>query len=132
LSLVVILAGVAAGAQTKPEYQNRFRLMLDFAVRTNEYMRQHLGDKGLARYAHAMMEKNAQEAEKMTPPSKFTLLHPHFLLVLENIERSFFFAARGEMERYRHHQKVVRKEIHLLEALAEREQLELYLWVRCL
>ena len=66
----------------------------------------------------------------MTPPERYVLLHPHFLLVLENIERSFFYAARGDLKRYRRYQKIVRKELHLLETMAEREQLELYMWGR--
>jgi hypothetical protein len=134
LKLIVALALVAltcAGpvtGETRREYENRFRVMTDYAVRTNEYVRQHLGDKSLARYAHGMAERNAAAAEQMTPPPQYALLHPHFLLVLENIERSFYFASQGRLERYRHHQKVVRKELQLLESLAEREHLPLYLW----
>lgn len=130
VALAVATGGGPAAAESKLEYQNRFRLMLDFAVRTNEYVRQHLSDRGLAAYAHAMAERNAVEAERMTPPKGFALLHPHFLLVLENIERSFYFAAKGELARYRHHQKVVRKELQLLETMAERERLDLYMWGR--
>ena len=126
------LAVQAASAESKSEYQNRFRIMLDFSVRTNEYVRQHLGDKRLASYAQSMAERNAAEAEKMTPPEQFKLLHPHFLLVLENIERSFFHAAKGKMDRYRYYQKVVRKELQILETMADREQLEMYMWIRCL
>jgi hypothetical protein len=125
-----LLASGEARAESKQEYQNRIRLMLDFAVRTNEYVRQHLGDRGLSAYSHAMAERNAIEAERMTPPGKYAVIHPHVLLVLENIERALFFSARGDMARYRHHQKVVRKELHILEAMAERERLELYVWSR--
>ena len=50
---VGVLGGTAA-VESKQEYHNRLRLMLDFAVRTNEYVRQHLGDKGVCAYAHAM------------------------------------------------------------------------------
>jgi len=117
-------------SESKQEYENRFVFMLDFAVRTNEYVRQHLGDKGFASYAHAMAEKNAQLAERLTPPKKFELLHPHFLLVLENIERSIFYAAKGDLPRYRHHQKVVRKELSFLETLAQRERIDIYMWDR--
>lgn len=125
---LVSLVCLQAGAESKLEYQNRFRMMLDFAVRTNEYVRQHRSDKSLASYAAEMAALNARAAERMTPPRRYTQVHPHFLLVLENIERSFFFASQGKLDRYRHHQKVVRKELHMLESLAEREGLELYLW----
>jgi len=129
-AIALALAAGAAGAESKKEYENRFRLMLDFAVRTNEYVRRHLGDRDLSSYAHGMAELNASEAEQMTPPERYALLHPHFLLVLENIERSFHHASRGNLDRYRHHQKIVRRELHLLESLAERERLQLYLWDR--
>ena len=122
-----VLQGSARGETTR-EYKNKFLLMLDHAVHVNDYVRQRLGDKSLARYAHAMAETNATAAEKMTPPTKYAMLHPHFLLVLENIERSFYFAHKRDLANYRHHQKMVRKELQLLEALADRERLELYIY----
>ena len=117
-------------AESKQEYQNRFQVMIDYAVRLNDYVRGHLGDRKLAAYANAMAERNATEAERMTPPEQYRQVHPHFLLVLENIERSLHFAAKGRLANYRHHQKIVRKELQLLEALAERVNLDLYLWGR--
>lgn len=129
--LIILGLGLIHGtalAESKQEYHNRLRLMLDFAVRTNEYVRQHLGDRGVSAYAHAMAEKNAAEAEKMTPPPQYALFHPHFLLVLENIERSFFFAAQGKMAPYRRHQRVVRRELQILEAMAESKHVDLYMW----
>jgi hypothetical protein len=129
--LLVSLTGASESrALSKQEYQNRLRVMFDYAVRMNDYVRSHLGDRKLAAYAQAMAEKNASEAERMTPPDNYRMLHPHFLLVLENIERSFDYAAKGDMPQYRHHQKIVRKELNLVEALAEKENLEIYLWGR--
>ena len=90
------LQGSARGESTR-EYKNKFLLMLDHAVHVNDYVRQRLGDKSLALYAHAMAETNATAAEKMTPPTKYAMLHPHFLLVLENIERSFYFAHKRDL-----------------------------------
>ena len=117
-----------AATESKLEYQNRFRLMIDYAVRTNEYVRKHLGDKYLVSYAHEMAAKNSDSAEQMSPPKGYAELHPHFLLVLENIEMSFLFASQGKLKRYQHHQKIVRKELQLLETLANRANLALYLW----
>jgi hypothetical protein len=116
-----LLARLApAAAETKSEYENRFQVMLDWAVRADEFVHGHLGDKQLSAYARDMAELNATAAERMTPPPQYAALHPHFLLVLENIERSFHYAALGVMDKYRFHQKVVRKELTLLETLAER------------
>jgi hypothetical protein len=131
IALVAALAltvSVAARTESRLEYENRFRMMVDFSVRSNEYVRQHLSDRALAAYAQRMAAQNAEAAEQMTPPGPYAMIHPHFLLVLENVERSFFYAAQGKLERYRHYQKVVRKELQLLESLAERDGLELYLW----
>jgi hypothetical protein len=130
LILCLTVVNVAHG-ETNKEYKNRFIFMLDHAVQLNTYVRQRLQDRGFSSYAHAMAEKNASEAEQMTPPKKYTMIHPHFLLVLENIERSFFFAQKGDLLHYRQHQKLVRKELRLLESLAERDRLDLYLWNRC-
>lgn len=116
--------------ESKREYQQRFQMMLDYAVRANEYIRQHLGDRGLCTYADQMAMKNADAAEQMTPPSMYADLHPHFLMVLENIERAFYYASKGKLDRYRHHQKIVRKELQILETMAEKKRLQLYLWDR--
>ena len=119
-----------AGAESKQEYENKIRLMMDYAVRLDDYIRSHLGDRKLSAYAQVMAEKNASEAEKMSPPDGYSMLHPHLLLSLENIERSFYFASKGDMAQYRHHQKMVRKELQLVEALAEKERLDIYIWGR--
>jgi len=93
---MALVCGVQpCGAENKKEYQNQFRMMLDFAVRTNEYVRGRLGDRALVGYAQAMAETNARQAERMTPPKSYRVVHPHFLLVLGNVERSFHFAAAG-------------------------------------
>ncbi len=130
--LLLLALGIAssARAESKQEYQNRFQVMLDYAVRMDDYVRSHLGDRKLAAYAHAMAERNAMEAEQMTPPEMYRQVHPHFLLVLENIERSFHFASKRQLGDYRRYQKIVRKELRLLEALAEQAHLDLYLWRR--
>jgi hypothetical protein len=138
-AVIVVVALIAFSLQFKPvrclaettqEYENQLRLMIDYAVRLDDYIRSHLGDKKLAAYAQAMSEKSVDAAERMTPPDSYKVIHPHVLLVLENTERSFFFAAKGDMSKYRYYQKTLRKELQELEALSEREHLELYIWGR--
>jgi hypothetical protein len=128
-ALALALAGAAiAGvrAETKREYEARFVAMMEISERIDDLARQHLEDRALLEYAHTMAAANAAAAEQMTPSKEYAMLHPHFLLVLENIERSLFYAADGKMERYRHFQKQVRKELQLLEELADRAGLDLY------
>jgi hypothetical protein len=127
LALALTGATIAgARAETKKEYEARFVAMMEIATRIDDLARQHLGDKALLEYAHAIAATNASEAEQMTPSKEYATLHPTFLLVLENLERSLFYAADGKMERYRHFQKLMRKEQLLLDELADRAGLDLY------
>jgi len=127
-SLVVGLsfASALSLAETKKEYETRFLAMMEISQRLDDTAKLHLGDKGLLRYLHEMAGANVKSAEQMTPPREFALLHPHFLLVLENEERSLFFAMDGKMERYRHFQKLKMKELQLLEEIAANAGLDLY------
>jgi hypothetical protein len=115
-----------AGGETRREYENRLRVMIDLAVRLDEYVRQHLGDRSLAAYAQSLTLQSVTAAERMTPPKALVHIHPHLVLVLENIERSFHHAAEGRLDRYRHHQKIVRKELQLLETMAEQAGIGLF------
>jgi len=127
--LVLALAGIAAGralAETNREYEARFAAMMEIAERVDDHAKRHLGDRALLEYAHTMAAANAAAAEQMTPSKEYATLHPHFLLVLEDIERSLFYAAQGKMERYRHFQKLKAKEMQVLEELAARAGLDLY------
>jgi hypothetical protein len=116
---------VLAG-QTSGQYETGFKIMLDFAIRINEYTRVHLQDNRLCAYSQAMAETNARQAEQMSPPKKFLQIHPHFLLILENIERSFYYASQKRFDKYRHHQKIVRKELRIVEIMADRAGIEPY------
>ncbi len=105
--------------------------MIDVAVRLNDYVKKHLGDKGVCSYAQGVAEKNVEEASRMTPPPSFSMVHPHLLLVLENMERSFYSASKGDLAGYRKYQKRLRKEMKLLDNVADREKLDLfYSWGR--
>lgn len=127
LFLFIILIGTRTmAADSKREYENRFRIMLQYAVNINEYVRRHLQDVGLCTYAQEMTTTNARAAEQMTPPQKYKDIHPHFLLVLENVERSFYYAVQRRFDRYRHHQKIVNKELSILETLSDRAGIEPY------
>lgn len=125
-ALLALSVAAGAGAETRREYENRLRVMVDLSVRLDEYVRQNLGDRSLAAYAQTLALQSVAAAERMTPPRGLEDLHPHLVLVLENIERSFHHASQGRMDRYRHHQKVVRKELLLLEGIAQRAGIGLY------
>ncbi len=127
LVIILITFSIDSNAtQTPRQYETGFKIMLDYAIRINEYGRVHLQDNRLCAYAQAMSETNARQAEQMSPPKKYSLMHPHFLLILENIERSFYYAAQGRFDRYRHHQKIVRKELGIVEIMADRAGINPY------
>ncbi|MBN2524766.1 MAG: hypothetical protein JXR76_00135 [Deltaproteobacteria bacterium] len=126
LLLLMVCTAKVSAAESQREYEIRFQIMLQYAVDINEYVRRHLQDKNLCSYAEEMTATNARLAEQMTPPEKFAEIHPHFLLVLENVERSFYYATQGRLTRYRHHQKIVNKELSILEALADRVGMKPY------
>jgi len=125
---LALFGGLTAGAraETRKEYEARFVAMMEIAERIDDLARQHLGDRALLEYAHTIAAANAAAAEQMTPSREYVALHPHFLLVLEDLERSLSYAAQGRMERYRHFQKLKRKELQVLEELADRAGLDLY------
>jgi hypothetical protein len=126
LSAGLVLLCASARAETKKEYETRFLTMMEIAQRVDDTAKLHLGDKGLLVYLHDMADANAKAAEQMTPPKEYATLHPHFLLVLENLERSLHFAQDGKMERYRHFQQLKNKEMQLLDEIAASAGLDLY------
>jgi hypothetical protein len=126
LALGLVCASSLSRAETKKEYETRFLTMMEISQRLDDTAKLHLGDKGLLRYLHELADANAKSAEQMTPPKEYSNLHPSFLLVLENIERSLYFAMDGKMERYRHFQKLKNKELQLLEEIAANTGLDLY------
>lgn len=126
LLLPVLLLSQTVQAETSRHYQNRVVAMIDIATSLNDYLRIRLEDKGLCTWAQLMAQTNARAAEEMTPPPEYALLHPHFLLVLMNIERSFHFAAEGKLKKYRYHQNELRKEMGILEEIARKKGLDLF------
>lgn len=128
VALCLFLCAFGTRAQSIREYENRVTVMLELAVRLEDRARRHLGDKGLVSYVHAISDANVTEAARLAPPPNYAVLHPHFVIVLENLERAMFFASKGDLSRYRKHIKTMRKEIVLLESLAAKAGLVLYAW----
>ncbi|MCU0662871.1 MAG: hypothetical protein MUC50_11170 [Myxococcota bacterium] len=126
--LSILCAAGPTRAESVKEYENRVTAMIEITVRLDDQARRHLGDLGLLSYTHAVAETNVTEASRLAPPPSYANLHPHFVIVLENVERALFFASRGDMARYRKHNKTLRKEIGILESLAERAGLTFYAW----
>jgi hypothetical protein len=97
-----------------PNYLSQFVLMMDWVSRATVYVPRHAADADLASVAHAVAEVLVDKAQRLTPPDEFRDLHPHFLLVLENVERAFHWYAQGEAEKAERHLAVVRDETRLM------------------
>lgn len=114
IAAAAALLPAAARATPLPSYLSQFVLMMDWVNRSIAYVSRHSSDTDLADVAHAVAEDFVEKAQRLTPPDKLVDLHPHFLLVLENVERAFHFMAEGDAERADHHMAIAREEIRNL------------------
>ena len=117
IALLAATAPVPAAATPLPNYLSQFVLMMDWVNRSVAYVRRHDADTDLADVAHAVAEQLVEKAQRLTPPDKLVDLHPHFLLVLENVERAFHFLATGEPDRAERHFAIVEDEIRNMRAV---------------
>jgi|GEM_PF-1858300 len=108
------LATPAAPAMPQPAYLAQFVLMMDWVNRAVIYVQRHEDDPALAGLAHAVAETLVEQSQKLSPPAALRDLHPHFVLVLENTERAFYYLAQGDEQRAERHFAVVRDETRMM------------------
>lgn len=126
--LIALMAGLAPGlalAKGSSSYATRFSMVLDWAIQSNNFVRDHITDRELAAHLSQIAAKQVELCSVWTPPEEFRPVHPHLILVLENVERAFFFASRGNLANYRHHFKVIREELRMVDALLGKYRLKL-------
>ncbi len=111
----------AAHAENRREYVNKYVLLIDWVNRSEIWVRTHLEDTSLCRMAHAIAERHVELARRMTPPPEFVAIHPHLLLVVENTERMYAFAAAGNRAAFRRHYRIVQEELRLISELLQAE-----------
>jgi hypothetical protein len=114
VALALAVAAPVARATPIDDYLRRYVLMMDWVERAIAYVPRHPGDTELAAVAQAVTERMVERAQRLTPPAELQDLHPHFLLVLENAERTFHFLALEERARADRHLAVVKEEIGLI------------------
>jgi len=74
---------------------------------------------------HQVAQRQVELSTLWTPPEEFKALHPHFIIMLENAERAFFFAGKGAMSGYRKHHRILRNELRLVDALLDKHKIRL-------
>jgi hypothetical protein len=107
-------AAASAGATEQAKYLSQFVLMMDWVNRAIAYVPRHDDDADLADVAHAVAEQLVEKAQRLTPPEGLRDLHPHFMLVLENAERVFYYLSQGDTEKANRHLALVRDEARIL------------------
>jgi len=114
-----------ASAELKGEYANRLVYVMDWVVKSNNYLREHITDRKLAKYMNEIALRHVEMCRLWTPPEEFRDLHPHFIIMLENAERAFYFAGTGVLSGYRKHHRILRNELRLVDALLDRNRITL-------
>ncbi len=103
-----------ARATPQANYLSQFVLMMDWVNRAVVYVPRHADDLDLADVAHAVAEAFVEKSQRLTPPEELRDLHPHFLLVLENAERAFYYLSQGDSEKADRHLALVRDESRIM------------------
>ncbi len=116
-------SGGAASVRAEPPprrdrvYVTELSLVLEGARRVLLFSEAHAGDTELSRFAHPLAEYYVELAGRMTPGPQLAMVHPHLLLVVENVERALDAAAHGGQHAFRQHVRTVREELATLETV---------------
>jgi hypothetical protein len=125
MSLAVLLGSTSAGATPLANYLSQFVLMMDWVNRAIVYVPRHEADMDLADVAHAVAEELVEKSQRLTPPDELRELHPHFLIVLENTERAFYYLSQGDTEKAERHLAVVRDETRIMRQIQRESGIEI-------
>ncbi|MFZ5895947.1 MAG: hypothetical protein ACOY0T_33130 [Myxococcota bacterium] len=99
-ALALAAAALVAGPAFAGSYLNRAALLLHEGRKEADYLRQHFGDKELARMIHVLATTRVEAAKKMLVPKEVAQAHPHLLLVFEHYERAADAAQNGQAEHF--------------------------------
>ncbi len=98
-------------------YVNELAIVLEGSRRVLLWAEAHPGDAELAKFIYPLSEHYVQLAGRMSPSEPLRVVHPHLLLVVENIERAVDAAARGDLPAFRQRIRIVREELSMLEGV---------------
>lgn len=81
-------------------YLRTANLLIKAGASDANALREHLGDKEMAKVVQGVAAARLDIAGHIVVPSEVVQAHPHLLLVLENYERAAFVVADGKPDRY--------------------------------
>jgi hypothetical protein len=117
--LLVAAALLLASPAFAGPYLNSVAMLIRESMQSGDWVRVNLGDRELARLAHHMAEARFNIAGKMVVPKEVDKAHPHFLLVLSNVERAMDAAARGDTNQFVRSMDAARAESRTLRAVLD-------------
>jgi chromatin segregation and condensation protein Rec8/ScpA/Scc1 (kleisin family) len=118
-ALVAMPLAVASRFAWGGSYLNRAALLLQQSRAERDMVLPRPNDKELLRMVHTIAEARAKSARTMEVPKVIAHAHPHLLLVLENSERAYAAAIRGNHQRFLQHILRARAEDKTFRALVE-------------
>jgi hypothetical protein len=134
VGLIAVLGGAAGFALTaraevtqrrERVYLAELSMVLEGARRLLLWAETYPADSDFARFAYPLSERYVDMAGHMTPPGKLAVVHPHLLLVVENVERAMAAAAAGDQPAFRQRTRTVREELASLDGVLKQLKLRL-------
>ena len=113
----LILEAKTSQAVLKRIYINQYVLIMDWVVRTDSWIITHYNDTHLCKFAHRISRTYMEEARKLNPPDILKPIHPHLLIIMENMERSLYYCSTGKKKLYLKFRRVVLEEQKIIDEL---------------
>lgn len=127
--LGVVQGDAPAHAQSDPRrerlYLTSLSLVLEGARRLVGFCESNAGDAEFARFARPLAERYVELANRMLPTPRAVVVHPHLVLVVENLERALEAAAASDTGGYQKRVRIAREELLNLEAVLRQLKLRL-------
>ncbi len=98
-------------------YLAQLTFVLEGARRVLLFGEAHVADPEMSRFVYPISEHYVELAGKMTPSERLRIVHPHLLIVVENVERAFDAASHGDLHAFRQHVRTIREELATLDAV---------------
>lgn len=122
-ALALSLLTLAPAAQAENDvrrgrlYVTELAIVLESARRALLWIETYAGEAELASFVYPLSEQYVAIASRMTPPARLAAVHPHLVIVVENVERALDAAAEGDMVAFRQRARIVREELVTLDAV---------------